>query len=181
MAHSPGESSTACSKSSTLGNSSRENGDRFSLDSIYTPQAVVDGTAQLVGNNAASLTKAVEHAASTPKKPLAIADARWDNNTVAFTVRAAADSGAKLVAVLAADATGAKILRGENAGRTLRHVAVARTFKEFSANVADGRPLRLSAGSLSHDQASAPARLVVFLVDRKSGHVTAVSEQTLGQ
>lgn len=157
----------------------KEYGEHFNLESIYTPQAVIDGAAQLVGNNAAGVAKAVEHAASTPKKPLTIADAHWDNGAVSFAVRGVADSGSRLVAVLAADATGAKIERGENAGRTLHHVAVVRTIKEFGSNNADGRTLRLSGGSLAHDQASTPVRLVVFLVDKKSGRVTAVSEQTV--
>jgi hypothetical protein len=157
----------------------KEYGARFNLDSIYTPQAVIDGTSQLVGNNADGVAKAVEHAASTPKKPLTIADAHWENGSVSFAVKGAADSGSRLVAVLAADGTGPKITRGENAGRTIHHVAVVRAIKEFGSNAADGKTLRLSGGNLAHDQASTPARLVVFLVDRKSGHVTAVSEQTL--
>jgi len=159
----------------------KDYGDRFHLDSIYTPQAVIDGTAQLVGNNAAGLAHAVEQAATTPKKTLTIADAHWDNNAVSFTVRGDADSGARLVAVLAADAEGAKIVRGENAGKTLHHVAVVRTIKEFASNAADGRPLRLSTGSFSHGPSAAPVRLVVFLVDRKTGHVAAVSEQTVSR
>jgi hypothetical protein len=98
---------------------------------------------------------------------------------VSFTVHGA-DSASRLLAVLAADATGPRIIRGENAGRTLHHVAVVRAIKDFGSNAADGRPLRLSGGSLIHDQAT-PPRLVVFLVDRKSGHVTAVNEQTLSR
>jgi hypothetical protein len=157
----------------------KEYGDRFNLDSVYTPQAVIDGSAQLVGNNAAGMAKAIEHAASTPKKPLAIGNARWDNGGVSFTVQGAMESGSTLVAVLAADGQGPKILRGENAGRTLHHVAVVRTMKDFGSSAADGRALRLSAGALAKDQASGQPRLVVFLVDRKSGRVIAVSEQTL--
>src|SRR5579863_4879934 len=41
-----------------------EYGGRFHLDSVYTPQAVIDGAAQLVGNNGSGLAQAVEHAAS---------------------------------------------------------------------------------------------------------------------
>jgi hypothetical protein len=159
----------------------KEYGDRFNLDSVYTPQAVIDGSAQLVGNNAAGMAKAIEHAASTPKKPLTIGDAHWDNGALTFTVHGAMEPGSTLVAVLAADGQGPKILRGENAGRTLHHVAVVRTMKNFGSSAADGRTLRLSAGSLSHDPASAPVRLIAFLIDRKTGHVTAVSEQTLGR
>src|SRR3954451_18510821 len=157
----------------------KEYGDRFNLDSVYTPQAVVDGSVQLVGNNAAGVAKAIERAASTPKQPLAIAGAHWDNGAVTFSVHGAVNSGSRLVAVIAADGQGPKILRGENAGRTLHHVAVVRTIKDFGSSAADGRTLRISAGNLSRDQASPPARLVVFLVDGKAGHVSAVGEQVL--
>ena len=159
----------------------KEYGNRFNIPDIYTPQAVIDGAAQLVGNNAPGVEQAIERAAATPKKPLAIADAHWDNNAVSFNVHGPADSSARLVAILVADANGQKITHGENAGRTLHHVSVARTIKDFGANAADGRVLRLSGGSLAHDQASTSARLVVFLVDKKTGHVTAVAEQTLGR
>ena len=156
-----------------------EYGGRFHLDSVYTPQAVIDGAAQLVGNNGSGLAQAVEHAASAAKKPITIGDAHWDNGAVIFTVHGPSDSGLKLVAVLAADATGAKIERGENAGRTLHHVAVVRTIKDFGSSGTDGRSLRLSGGSLAHDSSNTPTRLIVFLAEKKTGHVTAVSEQTL--
>ena len=159
----------------------KEYGERFNLESIYTPQAVIDGTTQLVGNNAAGVTNAVEHAASTPKKSLTIGDAHWENGAATFTVHGAGDLGSRLIAVLAADGTGPKITRGENAGRTIHHVAVVRAIKEFGSNNADGRALRLSGGSLTHDQPAGPVRLVVFLVDKKSGHVTAVGEQTVSR
>jgi hypothetical protein len=159
----------------------KEYGERFNLDSVYTPQAVIDGSAQVVGNDGARLQKSIEHAVSAAKKTLTIADAHWEGSGVTFNVRGAADAGAKLVAVLVADASGLKITHGENAGKTLHHVAVARTFKDFGANATDGRALRLSGGSLAHDQASTPARLVLFLVDKKTGHVTAVAEQTLSR
>jgi hypothetical protein len=153
-------------------------GEQFRLDSVYTPQAVIDGSAQLVGNNAAGLQAAIEHAAATPKKSLTVGDAHWDKGTVTFTVQTGRDSGSKLVAALAADANESKVTGGENAGRTLHHVAVVRAMKDFGSGALDGRTLKLSAGSLAHDQASPAVRLVVFTVDRKN-HVTAVAEQLL--
>jgi hypothetical protein len=156
--------------------------DHFRIDSVYTPQMVIDGAAQMVGNNAAEVTRAVATAAQTPKKPLAVVDAHWDGGTAMFTVRGASDSGARLVAVLAEDATQSQVARGENAGHTLHHVAVLRSMKEFGSSVSDGKQLRLSGGSLSHrKEGSAPARLIVFLVDRKTGHVTGVAEQPIGK
>ncbi|HEY3627353.1 MAG TPA: DUF1223 domain-containing protein, partial [Terracidiphilus sp.] len=157
----------------------KEYGNRFNLDSVYTPQAVIDGSAQLVGNNATGVANAVEQAASSPKKPLTIGDAHWDNGAVTFTLHGAPDSELRLIAVLAADATGHQVMRGENAGRTLHHVAVVRSIKELAANAADGRVLRLSAGSLARD--AVPVRIIAFLINKKTGHVIAVAEQTLNR
>jgi hypothetical protein len=160
----------------------KEYGERFHIESIYTPQAVVDGTAQMVGNNGPELARAVEAAAKTAKEPLTIADPHWENGAAVFSVKGAADAKARLVAVLAADATTSEVAHGENAGRTLHHVAVVRVMKDFGSNSADGRPLRLSGGPLAHGKdASGPVRLVVFAVDRKTGRVVAVAEQTMNR
>ena len=147
---------------------------RFQLDDIYTPQMVVDGAAQFVGSNAAALTKAMASEAVKPKQALAIEGARWENGAATFAVRGEAESGTKLVAVLAADATQSRVSRGENAGRTLHHVAVVRVMKEFGEDALDGRQLRLESKNLA-----GPVRIVVFLADKKTGHVLGAAEQTV--
>jgi len=153
---------------------------RFNLQDSYTPQAVVDGSAQMVGNNAPAVERAVAEAATRPKADLQIEDARWENGAAVFSVKGATDAKARLVAVLAEDATHSEVKSGENAGRTLHHVAVVRVMKELGAENADGRPLKLGGGPLDHkDEATGPVRLVVFEVDHKTGHVLAVAEQKL--
>jgi hypothetical protein len=155
---------------------------RFALDSSYTPQVVVDGAAQVVGNDTEAVTAAVARASSKTKADLAIANARWEEGAVQFSVHGTARAGTTLVAVVAEDATRSEVARGENAGRTLHHVAVVRVLKEFDAHVSDGRTLRLTAQTLSRQgQAAGPVRLIVFLADRKTGYVTAVAEKTLGK
>jgi len=154
--------------------------DRFALDSSYTPQIVVDGTEQVVGNNVRAVTGALTRAASKPKSEVAIADAHWTNGVVVFSMKAEPRNGTTIVAAIAEDATQSEVARGENAGRTLHHVAVVRVLKDFGANALDGRSLRLAADNVSHPGSSAgPLRLVVFLVDPKTGHVAAVTEQTV--
>ena len=160
----------------------KDYGDRFHLDSVYTPQVVIDGSAQLVGNNGPGVVRAVADAAATPKKALSIEGAHWEGANAVFSVHGSADSGTRLIAALAADATQSEVSRGENAGRTLHHVAVVRTLKDFGSGATEGKPLKLSGGGLSHaGGASAPSRLVVFLVDRKTGRVQAVAEQALNR
>lgn len=153
---------------------------RFGLDSSYTPQMVVDGTDQFVGSNGRSLLAAIKKEADTPKQNITIEGAAWDHGAAQFSIHADTSSGTKLLAVLAADATHAEVARGENAGRTLHHTAVVRVMKEFGADAADGRQLKLPGGPLTQKtEASGPVRLVVFLVDRKSGHVLGAAQQTL--
>lgn len=153
---------------------------RFGLSDSYTPQAIVDGSAQVVGNNTGALTQAMAHAAETPKAEIAIENVHWENGAVDFAAHGPAGSNADLIVALAANATRSEVARGENAGRTLHHVAVVRVIKDFGSKAGDGRPLKLSGGSLDHGaEAKDPVRLVVFLADRKNGHVIAVAEQTL--
>lgn len=155
---------------------------RFGLESSFTPQMVVDGATQFVGNNAPALLAAVQNAAKTPKQSLAIENARWDHGSATFSIRGASPPGSRLFAVLAANGTHREVSGGENAGRTLHHVAVVRVMKEFGSESEDGRPLKLSGGDLNHkDESDGPVRLVVFLVDHKTGHVLGAAEQTLSR
>ncbi|MGA3372497.1 MAG: DUF1223 domain-containing protein [Terracidiphilus sp.] len=155
---------------------------RFGLSSSYTPQMVVDGAEQFVGNDPAKLGAAVARAAARPKPKIAIEGAHWDGGALLFSVRGEAGSGATLVAVLAQNETRSVVARGENAGRTLHHVAVVRAMKDFGSKAADGRSLRLSgAVSSGSGKAAGPIRLVVFLADRKTGYVLGVAEQILSE
>jgi hypothetical protein len=148
---------------------------QFRLPDIYTPQMVVDGTTQFVGSDTRALEAALHDAAGRPKQELAIENARWERGTVDFAVRGTVGHEVRLVAVLAADGTHSEVARGENAGRTLHHVAVVRVMKQFGGDALDGRDLKLSAASAP----SGPVRLVVFVVEPKTGQVVGAAEQTL--
>jgi hypothetical protein len=150
--------------------------DRFRLQSPYTPEVVVDGATELVGSDERKLTSAVAQAAAAPKTELVIQDAQWEGKAVRFSVKSAGDSKAVLVAALAEDSAQSSVARGENKGRTLRHVAVVQAMEEMSKGATDGRPLTVHAPLGSY---TGPLRLVVFLADRHNGHVLAVTERTI--
>jgi hypothetical protein len=153
---------------------------KFGLDSNYTPQMVVDGTEQFVGSDGRALVAALTKQAKAPKQSLTIAAAKWDHDSAQFSVRGNLPSGAKLFAVIAADATHSEVARGENAGRTLHHTAVARVMKEYPANAADGRELNLPGGPLTQkSEVTGTVRLIVFLADSKTGRVLGAAQQTL--
>ena len=162
----------------------RQYGSRFNLSDVFTPQAVIDGAAQVVGSDAGKLGQAVTQAATAPKSDLAIANAQWANGAMQFTVKGNANPDANLFAALAENSEQISVLHGENGGHTLHHVAVVRTLEQLGKASADakspmsGKPLTLH---LSKDVAkeTTPLRLVVFLADRHNGHVLAVAEQTV--
>jgi hypothetical protein len=152
----------------------------FNLKDVYTPQIVVDGAEQLVGNDPAKLGSAVARAAAMPKLDLTIEEVHpAANGAIIFSVHAAPGAQATLVAAIAENATSSHVARGENAGRTLHHVAVVRVLKDFGA-AGDHRTLELAGANLTAaEKAGAPLRLIVFLVNRKNGQVVGVAEQAL--
>lgn len=163
----------------------RQYGTRFGPDSVYTPQAVIDGEAQVVGSDVAALSRAVAQAAAAPGVDVAIDEAALAQGTVHFKVRTAnganddAMKKAALTAALAEDSTQSSVKKGENAGRTLQHVAVVRVMQDFGKSGLDGRELSLKLpGSAT---GAGPLRLVVFVTDRRSGHVLGAAERTISR
>lgn len=155
--------------------------DRFKLQSAYTPQMVVDGAQQFLGNSSQALDRAMAQAASDTKQPLQIVDARWENDGVHFAVHTDAAHGEHLYAALAEDVDHSQVSSGENAGRTLHHVAVVRVLKDFKSEFANARALTLSASAFKKESANASVRLVVFLSDPRTGRVDGVAEQMLSK
>ena len=141
----------------------RQYSQRLSLNEIYTPQIIVDGTQQLIGSDVAALSHALAVAASSPKQQIAIEAASRTQNSVHFTVRILPGSKATLVAALAENTTHSEVARGENAGRTLHHVSVVRVLKEFDSKDADGRALSLPVASSfqcrKSNRSASPGRL----------------------
>ncbi len=158
----------------------RQYASRFGLDSVYTPQAVIDGTTDVVGSDSTALSRAVARAAVKPKAELVIENAQWTGDAIHFTVRSAARFQGRLMAALAEDETHSSVARGENAGRTLHHVAVVRVLQTMSEGGADGRLLTLQLPTQgSSIGQNAGLRMVVFLADHTSGRILAVAEREI--
>jgi hypothetical protein len=155
---------------------------RFGLSGVYTPQVVVDGAAEVVGSDAGAVERAVAQAAMSAKPELTIPSVAWQGDTLHFAVQGTGAQHLVLMAALAEDATQVSVSKGENAGRVLQHVAVVRVLKEMGLDAADGLPLtlKLPEEETSKDQKRG-LRVVVFLIDKRSGKVGAVSERQVGR
>jgi hypothetical protein len=168
-------------------------GFKFGLSDVYTPQAVVDGAVQVLGSDPSKLLQAISTAAAQPKAELAISGAAWTGDGIKFTIHeagaAATKSKTTLEAALAEDVTTTAVKSGENAGKTLRNVAVVRDFKEIGPGVDGDREVLLrlpaeqikGASGAASGSASGSVRLVVFLTDKHSGRVLGAEEQTIAR
>jgi hypothetical protein len=149
---------------------------RFSQDGPYTPEAVIDGTRGLNGSDRRGLIAAIEEAAQQPKIDIAITNPAISGKTASANVTAAAHPRTDLYAVLADDHDESSVLRGENSGRHIEHVAVVRAIEKLgSLNDGFARQIHVALP----DQAHAKMRLVIFAQERGTGHILGVAESSM--
>jgi hypothetical protein len=100
-------------------------------DRVYTPLMIVNGAEEFVGSDKGLSRKSIEAALKKPAK--ASVQLHWDkkdsdNLTLGFET-ASAPAGAVVNVALVERGLVGKVLRGENAGETLRHENVVRVFR----------------------------------------------------
>ncbi len=102
----------------------------FGDDNLYTPQMVIDGEKAIPGTEKDLVHQEIESAAARPHLSVTIAT-RIVGARVQLTIHVpAAPSTAEKIQIVAAiteDGLSSVVTRGENNGRTLHHVAVARS------------------------------------------------------
>jgi hypothetical protein len=158
--------------------------EQFGLDSVYTPQVVIDGHRQAVGGNAVDIRNAVEASARERKVALTIAGAVREGAQIRFHLASAdlpATEGRVTVYIaLAENKVQSHVGGGENGGRSLSHVAVVRALvpagtvkggSSFSKDVTVAVPSATGASGF---------RIVAFLQDDKSHKVVAAAYEKVG-
>ena len=100
------------------------------LSSAYTPQFIVDGVSELKVTNPQQVNQVFQEAAATPKIPVSLSSVRVDANSPGI-LRAHLDANgaslkhnADIYVAVALNHAESQVLKGENSGRRLTHVAV---------------------------------------------------------
>src|SRR5689334_19981732 len=137
---------------------------RFRTQGPYTPQMVVDGRSEFVGSDARTAESAIRAAIQHPKTTIHIAE---DGGSAVIDVGPLPAGTARKAAVFAANAADSgtqDVLRGENKGRRLHHVAIVKNLKQIGTvddRIAFQNRIRIEAG----------ARLIVFVQELGNGPV----------
>jgi hypothetical protein len=150
---------------------------RFNLDSIYTPQLIVDGSHEFVGSDQRSIERALRDAAKAPKTPMQI-QVTGDESVVNVVASGpgTAERDAELWFAVTEDHLIVNVRRGENANKTLTHSGVVRILQ--SAGAADVSSKKLSF-RLSPDWHRDNLRIVGFVQSRKDRRILSVASAEL--
>ena len=148
------------------------------LQSVYTPQVVVNGSNEFVGSQEPSIRKAISNGLQdVPTAQLTLDDVRLDNGKVTwrYQARNAGRHTSLLVAIVQLSAT-SQVKAGENSGRTLSHVQIVRQLRvvKVHATGSGAGNLLLPAGVDTSDE-----EIIAFLQDDDNGHIIAATRSPL--
>lgn len=155
---------------------------RFHLDGVYTPQMVINGAEQIVGSDRAALLQAVmKEEAQQSRMALRILSVEVSRSGLKVHFSASGElpaHGVDLIAVLADDSDRSSVLHGENSGRMLAHVAVARSISRI-ANMQTAGEGTAQIPIPSSFQASQGHHLILFAQTPGNGRVLGTDTKPL--
>ena len=145
-------------------------GAHFRLDSVYTPQMIVDGRVQFVGSDGRTAGKAIAQALATPHAVVQVAVDARNRNTIRASVNVAElpvlgrGDRADVVVAVTEDRLRSGVTAGENRGRTLTHAAVVRSMTTIGE--AGSAPLHADVAIAAEWKAEA-LKIVAFVQERR--------------
>ncbi len=155
---------------------------------VYTPQLVVDGQRQVIGNDSAAVRGALAAAVATPRARVSVGASRsGDGKTMSIRVLiddlsaevAAGDPSIDVLVAVVEDGLTSNVSRGENARRELHHDAVARLMNRLGT-VSTSAPTAELSGVVELPQGSrGPLRVIAFLQRRAGLQVVGVAASRL--
>jgi hypothetical protein len=148
----------------------------------YTPQMVVDGSVEFNGSDARKAVAAIGQAAGGAKLGIRIRPAESGGGAVSIEVDQMPEGKAHKANVYltyATDRGTSDVLRGENQGKTLHHVAIAGEIQQIgSVSTKAGFSRRVA---LRTNKSTGSQRLVSFVQDSGSGHILGAAMYAIPQ
>jgi hypothetical protein len=143
------------------------------LNSIYTPQIIVNGRNEFVGSDKKRLHDAVSMELNKPAaSAISISAKSGGDNKVNVNYATKPNSNYLLNIVLVQLHTQTDVKRGENSGRQLHHINLARDLKTIGANNDHGSiSLTIPAGLVSKD-----CIVIAYLQNKQSLEITEAAE-----
>ena len=161
---------------------------RFGLNSVYTPQMVVNGSRQFVGSNSALADKAFAQELGSPRISVRLSSisAEPSNSLRAHLEVGKLDSAfgppeVEVYVAVALNHAESQVSTGENAGHRLAHVSVVKSLAKIGAlkqgqTLAQDIQVKVEPGSDVHN-----LRLIAFVQEPGQGRVLGATAVPVGQ
>ena len=143
---------------------------RFDTSGPYTPQMVVDGIAQFVGSDGREALSAIGSAAQAEKLNIRLQRSGAGVGITHVEIDAGRRGGGVYL-VLAENSASSQVLRGENQGRSLHHVAVVRRMEQIGKW--NGRKPFIK--DISSGEGDLALRLIVFVQEPGAGRMSGAA------
>src|SRR5579859_3707894 len=149
------------------------------VEGPYTPEMVVDGAVEFVGNDAGQAQRTIRQQASeleTAQVKITLAGA--DQLTVQVKGPASSKAGALVMLAITEDNLSTQVFSGENGGRKLHHAAVVRELQELGM-LHNGIMETTVPLKLEKDWKRSDLRAVVFVQQGPSGKIEGAASVAL--
>ncbi len=147
---------------------------KFNLNSVYTPQVIVNGSSQFVGSDENKLNNIVQkNLQKEPSHHISINTKRRDN---IITVNYAIDGNDIVLlnlALVQPEAT-TSVKRGENGGRTLHHVNIVRSLKTIDAKGNGNITIEIP-----NEVSRIPLQIIAYTQEKKSYQILGADQKAL--
>jgi hypothetical protein len=143
----------------------------------YTPQAVVDGRVELVGNDEKALRNAIDKEAKS-QKPLKVS-LNWDNAAQTAHVTVEGNASGELFVAITEDGLSSAVKAGENNGKTLAHAAITR--KMIDVGPAKNGMSKDVKVALDAKWNVANLRVIAFVQNMKSGAILGAATEKVAK
>lgn len=149
----------------------------FHTDSAYTPQMVVDGRYELIGNDQDALRENVHRAAGSSKT--GAVQLTWSTpSKLSIDVSHISEPKATVVLAITESALSTTVDAGENGGRVLHHAGVVRVFKALGTTQ-DGRFSQSTSLTLDPAWDKTKTKAIVLVQKEMGGPVLAAAATSI--
>lgn len=149
-------------------------GETFHLRSVYTPQVILNGRAELVGSDENKLRDAIgQELAGAPGENFELSLKGIEGGNVSVSYKRKQNDDINLYIALIQSRAVTDVKKGENAGKQLQHCNIVRDFKTYYKNSGTGH-LTIPGGLSAKD-----CKVIAFLQEVNNGRILGAKELML--
>jgi len=150
----------------------------LNLQSIYTPQIVVNGRKEFIGSEEATLRNAIKSNLQKPSSAtLTLSDVKFDKAQINlhYNIEGTTNNTSLLLALVQKSAT-TNVKGGENGGRTLSHVQIVRNLETIDLGGKNNGSATIAIPSALNNQS---LEVITFLQNKSNGQILAAAKSGL--